>query len=87
MKQVRFVISSDTFGRNYLAISVWNCTLDDPVGVFWTSFKNWEILQKEIAKHSDFGRITAFKTREEAESVCREFNIKDYTIREILMDV
>lgn len=34
MKQIRFVISDDTFGRNYLAISAWNCTLDDPVGVF-----------------------------------------------------
>lgn len=87
MKQVRFVISDDTFGRNYLAISAWNYTLDDPVGIFWTSFTNWKTLQKQIAEHPDFGRITAFKTKEEAESVCREFEIKNYTIREILMEM
>lgn len=54
---------------------------------FWTSFVNWDILQKQIAEHPDFGKITAFKTKEEAEAVCREFEIENYTIREILMEV
>lgn len=89
MKQVRFVISDDTFGRNYLAIKASQSTWDDPIGIFWTNFETWKQVQKEIEEspRPDCGRITAFKTAEEAEAVCREFEIKNYTIREILMEV
>lgn len=89
MKQIRFVISNDTFGRNYLAIKASQATFNDPIGIFWTNFETWKQVQKEIEEspRSDSGIITAFRTKEEAEAICREFKIKDYTIREILMEV
>ena len=93
MKQIKFVITSDYNSfqyhistRDYLTVWSGNATLDDPLGVFWTSFDNFKYIQNRIKSPKD-GIITLFDTEEEANRVADELGVTGYTVRKILWEV
>lgn len=87
MKELKYVITTE-FGNSRDFFMIWdgNNTLDDPLGMTWTSFKVFAKCQRQIMVSDRLGTLTLFNTAEDAKRLADECGLKDYAVRQILFD-
>ena len=88
MKELKYVITTE-FGNSRDFFMIWdgNYTIDDPLGMTWTSFEVFAKCQRQIMVSAKLGTITLFDTVEDAERCANECGLSNYTIRQILFDM
>lgn len=87
MKELKYVITTE-FGNSRDFFMIWdsNYTLDDPLGMTWTSFNVFAKCQRQIMVSDKLGTLTLFNASEDAKRLADECGLENYTIRQILFD-
>lgn len=87
MKELKYVITTE-FGNSRDFFMIWdsNYTLDDPLGMTWTSFNVFAKCQRQIMVSDKLGTLTLFNASEDAKRLADECGLENYTIRQTLFD-
>jgi len=82
---IKYVLSND-FSNSRLYLLSWdvNSTVDDFMGLTWSSYSDFLKVQKMISVNPSLGTPTCFTSKEEAEQFAKEYKIKRYVIRKVL---
>lgn len=82
---IKYVLSND-FSNSRLYLLSWdaNSTVDNFMGLAWSSYSDFLKVQKMLSVNPSLGTSTCFTSKEEAEQFAKEYNIKRYVIRKVL---